>query len=301
MAQPAKNGGVQSVGRVLDLLEIVGDAGGEIGLSELAARSGLPLPSIHRLVRTLVPARLHAPAAEPPLRARRSPRPARPGRGHDARRMGAAGADRARRRTGRVREPRRPRPRRRDVHRPGALPAHDADVHRARAAASPRTAPEWARRCCHSSRTRRCASCSPARACPPRPRTRSPTPRCCWPSWRDIRRDGHAMDEGEQEIGVRCVAVPVQGALGTLGISVSGPAPRMTAGADRPRHPPAPRGRRAAVVGDRRALDGLTGLDQPKRAPPGGSCTTRRHHGCRTDGDHAAAECAPETPRLSTS
>ncbi len=43
-----------------------------------------------------------------------------------------------------------------------------------------------------------------------------------------IRRDGHAMDEGEQEIGVRCVAVPVHGALGTLGISVSGPAPRMT-------------------------------------------------------------------------
>jgi IclR family acetate operon transcriptional repressor len=43
-----------------------------------------------------------------------------------------------------------------------------------------------------------------------------------------IRHDGHALDEGEQEVGVRCVAVPVQGALGTLGISVSGPAPRMT-------------------------------------------------------------------------
>src|ERR687890_360333 len=53
MTEPAKSG-VQSVGRVLDLLEIVGDAGGEIGLSELAGRSGLPLPSIHRLVRTLV-------------------------------------------------------------------------------------------------------------------------------------------------------------------------------------------------------------------------------------------------------
>ena len=51
-----------------------------------------------------------------------------------------------------------------------------------------------------------------------------------------IRRDSHAMDEGEQEIGVRCVAVPVQGALGTLGISVSGPAPDDP-GADRPRHP----------------------------------------------------------------
>jgi IclR family acetate operon transcriptional repressor len=44
-----------------------------------------------------------------------------------------------------------------------------------------------------------------------------------------VRRDGYALDEGEQEVGVRCVAVPVQGALGTLGISVSGPAPRMTA------------------------------------------------------------------------
>ena len=43
-----------------------------------------------------------------------------------------------------------------------------------------------------------------------------------------IRRDGYALDEGEQEVGVRCVAVPVEGALGTLGISVSGPAPRMT-------------------------------------------------------------------------
>ena len=53
--------------------------------------------------------------------------------------------------------------------------------------------------------------------------------RGCSPSSSSIRREGHAMDEGEQEIGVRCVAVPVHGALGTLGISVSGPAPRMTA------------------------------------------------------------------------
>ena len=68
------------------------------------------------------------------------------------------------------------------------------------------------------------------------------------------------MDEGEQEIGVRCVAVPVHGALGTLGISVSGPAPRMTPELIDRADPPAPQGRRAAVVGDRRALDGLTGL-----------------------------------------
>ena len=54
MVERPRNGSVQSVGRVLDLLEIVGEAGGEIGLSELSTRSGLPLPSIHRLVRTLV-------------------------------------------------------------------------------------------------------------------------------------------------------------------------------------------------------------------------------------------------------
>ncbi|MFC5994940.1 IclR family transcriptional regulator [Pseudonocardia hispaniensis] len=48
------NGGVQSVGRAFDLLEAMADAGGVAGLSDLAASSGLPLPTIHRLVRTLV-------------------------------------------------------------------------------------------------------------------------------------------------------------------------------------------------------------------------------------------------------
>jgi IclR family acetate operon transcriptional repressor len=36
------------------------------------------------------------------------------------------------------------------------------------------------------------------------------------------------MDDGEQEIGVRCVAVPVLGISNRLAVSVSGPAPRMT-------------------------------------------------------------------------
>src|SRR6476660_9665270 len=47
-------GGVQSIERVFELLETMADAGGVIGLSQLAAESGLPLPTIHRLVRTLV-------------------------------------------------------------------------------------------------------------------------------------------------------------------------------------------------------------------------------------------------------
>ncbi|MEP7021261.1 MAG: helix-turn-helix domain-containing protein, partial [Pseudonocardiales bacterium] len=47
-------GGVQSLGRAFAILEVMADAGGIIGLSELAERADLPLATIHRLVRTLV-------------------------------------------------------------------------------------------------------------------------------------------------------------------------------------------------------------------------------------------------------
>ncbi|GAB2807447.1 IclR family transcriptional regulator [Streptomyces daliensis] len=50
----ASTGGVQSLERAFDLLERMADAGGEVGLSELSSSSGLPLPTIHRLMRTLV-------------------------------------------------------------------------------------------------------------------------------------------------------------------------------------------------------------------------------------------------------
>ncbi len=43
-----------------------------------------------------------------------------------------------------------------------------------------------------------------------------------------VRRQGYALDEGEQEVGVRCVAVVVPGSTLRLALSVSGPAPRMT-------------------------------------------------------------------------
>ncbi|MFT7839953.1 IclR family transcriptional regulator [Saccharothrix sp. BKS2] len=51
---PESAGGVQSLRRAFDLLERLADAGGEASLSELAATTGLPLPTIHRLIRTLV-------------------------------------------------------------------------------------------------------------------------------------------------------------------------------------------------------------------------------------------------------
>ena len=50
----ARSSGVQSLERAFGLLETMADAGGTIGLSQLAAEADLPLPTIHRLVRTLV-------------------------------------------------------------------------------------------------------------------------------------------------------------------------------------------------------------------------------------------------------
>lgn len=50
----AASDGVKSVARVFDLLELIADAGGDVTLSELATAADLPLPTIHRLLRTLV-------------------------------------------------------------------------------------------------------------------------------------------------------------------------------------------------------------------------------------------------------
>lgn len=53
-SKPPRLGGVQSVDRVLDLLEVMASAGGSMGLTQLAERTELPLPTVHRLTRTLV-------------------------------------------------------------------------------------------------------------------------------------------------------------------------------------------------------------------------------------------------------
>ncbi len=45
---------VQSVDRALDVLEALVDQGGEAGLSEIATRTGLPYGTIHRLLQTLL-------------------------------------------------------------------------------------------------------------------------------------------------------------------------------------------------------------------------------------------------------
>jgi IclR family transcriptional regulator, acetate operon repressor len=43
-----------------------------------------------------------------------------------------------------------------------------------------------------------------------------------------IQQQGYAVDDGEQEAGVRCVAVPVLGGPGQTALSVSGPEGRVT-------------------------------------------------------------------------
>lgn len=50
----AASGGVQSVERAFELLDIMAESGGSIGISELAEAAALPMPTVHRLVGTLV-------------------------------------------------------------------------------------------------------------------------------------------------------------------------------------------------------------------------------------------------------
>lgn len=54
MNEQPRRDSVQSIERALALLEYMADSGGEAGITELSASTGLPIPTIHRLLRTLV-------------------------------------------------------------------------------------------------------------------------------------------------------------------------------------------------------------------------------------------------------
>jgi len=59
----------------------------------------------------------------------------------------------------------------------------------------------------------------------------TPTTITTWPALKEelalIRKNGYAMDEGEQELGVRCIAVPVLGMSNPTALSISGPQTRV--------------------------------------------------------------------------
>src|SRR3954452_4827930 len=219
--------GVQSLERAFLLLELMADEGGEVPLSRLAVGSGLPLSTIHRLIRTLV-ARGYVRQL-PSRRYVLGPRLIHLGES-SSRTLGSwAGphltdlvdgigetANMAMLDGDRVvyvaQVPSRHSMRMftevgRRVH------LHCTGVGKALLAQLPRdTARELVERAGMPRRT---------------PHTIT-DPDEMMAELDRISERGYAIDDGEQELGVRCVAVPVLGGPGQTALSVSGPEGRVT-------------------------------------------------------------------------
>ena len=227
MADAVPAGGVQSVGRVLDVFEAVAAAGGESSISEIALACGLPVPTIHRLVRTVVdrgymrqlPSRRYA------LGSRLVPL------GEVAGVMlGASGRPVLEGLVAELGESANIAVLERDrVMYVGQVPSHH----------TMRMFTEVGRRVyAHCTGVGKAAlSLLPddqvrafvQRAGMPAQTARTITdPEALILALHGIRRAGFAIDEGEQEDGVRCVAVPVEAADLRMAVSVSGPDARMT-------------------------------------------------------------------------
>lgn len=223
----ANGGGVQSVDRAIDLLEIMTDLGGEAALSELATAAELPLPTIHRLMRTLV-TRGYARQL-PSRRYTLGPRLIR--LGESAGRQVGAGA--------------RPHLERlaRELGETANLAMIDRDmvvyVAQASSSHSMRMFTEVGRRVyCHCTGVGKMVLAelpdSTIReivgrvGMPPATDQSITTVDDLLTEMATIREQGYSVDDGEQEIGVRCFAVPVPGAPTPTAVSVSGPAARVT-------------------------------------------------------------------------
>jgi IclR family transcriptional regulator, acetate operon repressor len=220
-------GGVQSLERAFDLLQTMADAGGVIGLSRLAHESGLALPTIHRLIRTLVD--LGYVRQEPSRQYSLGPRLIRLGESA-SRLLGTwsrpylAGLVDA-------------------LGESANLAMLDGDrvvyVAQVQSRQSMRMFTEVGRRVyphCTAVGKALLAHLPPGDVHALLRRTGMPAqtehtitePSRFAEEIDRVRAQGYAIDDGEQEIGVRCVAVPVLGTSNRLAVSVSGPAPRMT-------------------------------------------------------------------------
>jgi IclR family acetate operon transcriptional repressor len=220
-------GGVQSIARVFELLETMADLGGIVTLSELAHHSGLPGPTVHRLVRTLVD--LGYVRQEPSRAYALAPRLVRLGEGA-SRLIGTWATPHLRRLVDAVGEsanfalldgeevvyaaqvPGRHSMRMfTEVGRRAGM--HCTAVGKAMLAAMPPDrAGEILRRSGLSAQTAHTLT----------------TVEAMQEELSRIRENGYAIDEEEQEIGVRCVAVALPGERARAAISVSGPSTRMT-------------------------------------------------------------------------
>lgn len=220
-------GGVQSLERAFELLETMADAGGVIGLSRLAQESRLALPTIHRLIRTLVA--LGYVRQEPSRQYSLGPRLVWLGetashllgtwsRPYLARLVDALGES-------------------------ANVAMLDGDhvvyVGHVQSRHSMRMFTEVGRRVyphCTAVGKALLAHLPPGDVHALLRRTGMPAqteytitePTRLAEELNRVRAEGYAIDDGEQEIGVRCVAVPMLGTSNRLALSVSGPAPRMT-------------------------------------------------------------------------
>ncbi|MBJ8344656.1 IclR family transcriptional regulator [Antrihabitans sp. YC2-6] len=226
-AIPNQGGGVQSVDRAFDILEIMAAAGGSIALSELAETAGLPLPTIHRLTRSLVsrgyvrqlPSRKYA----------LGPKLIR--LGESATQLIGAWS----------------RPHLSDLVRATGETANMAVLDGTAAVYVAQVPSEHSMRMFTEVGKRVYTHCTGvgkallaqlpddsvrsivARAGMPRQTPNTHTdPDSLITDLGVIRQRGYAIDEGEQEIGVRCFSVPVPNAPTPTAISVSGPAARVT-------------------------------------------------------------------------
>lgn len=223
-----RGSGVQSLDRALMLLEHLADAGGSLRLAELESATGLPLPTIHRLLRSL--AHNGYVRQEPSRRYALGPRLIRLGE-LAGRALGTWAMPRLAELVAEIGE----------TANMAVLEA-DAVVYVAQvpSAHSMRMFTEVGRRVsAHGTgvgkvllaqlpddQVRELLRRTGMPAHTPRTHT---DPVAFLAELAEIREQGWAVDDAEQEIGVRCVAVPVHGAPARSALSVSGPSGRITA------------------------------------------------------------------------
>ena len=219
--------GVQSVDRALQLLEHLADAGGSLRLAELEAVTGLPLPTIHRLIRAL----MHNGYVrqEPSRRYALGPRLIRLGE-RAGKTLGSWAVPRLTELVDDIGETANMAVLEGDTvvyvaHVPSAhsmrmftevgrrVGAHCTGVGKAILAQLPdEQVRELLRRTGMPVRT---------------PRTYT-DPDALLTELAEVREQGWAVDDAEEEVGVRCVAAPVPGMPATAAVSVSGPSGRLT-------------------------------------------------------------------------
>lgn len=222
-----RTGGVQSLDRAFLLLEIMADAGGEISLSELADSSHLPLPTIHRIIRSLVgngyvrqlPSRRYA--LGPRLiglgesASRMLGTWARPHLAHLVEELGET-ANLAMLDSDKVvyvAQVPSPHAMRMFTEVGRRVLPHSAGVGKALLAQLPEED----------------ALATIRRTGMPAATDRTITaPENFAVEMAHIREQGYAIDDGEQEVGVRCVSVGVQGGPAKMAVSVSGPESRVS-------------------------------------------------------------------------